>query len=402
MLGMNCTSSRRQALGLAVTVATGMALAGAASAQTRTGVTDTTIKIGMTGPLTGPVSIYGYPINNGAIALYRDINAKGGINGRRIEIVHEDGGCDPAKTVAAFKKLIHRDQVFMIHGESCSAAALAAMDEIKENKVPYVVMAATVDKISAPVNPYIFTTTLPASYDGQIMGNFVASIPNVKRVAIVKHTDEWADSKTVLFVDVMKKSGIEVVTTEQLNRNITDATAQVLKIQQAKVDATAAMLYPAETAVFLRDAEKYGLKGPFLATTSVMDLNDLAARAGSPTALKDVYTTAFLKAGPGSPDVKKFEDIYRAQFPNDKLQALSFYGMSGAVFTIDALTRAGKDLTREGLVAAMEATKGLDASPGFCMIEMSSADHQGCKTGTMWKLEKDQIVNIGPKWRLTN
>ena len=93
------------------------------------GITDTTIKLGMFGPLTGAVSIYGYPINNGAIAIYREINEQGGINGRKIEIVHEDGSCDPAKTRAAVKKLVHNDKVFMIHGGNCSAAVMAAKDE---------------------------------------------------------------------------------------------------------------------------------------------------------------------------------------------------------------------------------------------------------------------------------
>lgn len=80
------------------------------------GITDTTIRLGMFGPLTGAVSIYGYPINNGAIAVYQEINAQGGINGRKIEIVHEDGSCDPAKTRAAVKKLIENDKVFAVHG----------------------------------------------------------------------------------------------------------------------------------------------------------------------------------------------------------------------------------------------------------------------------------------------
>jgi ABC-type branched-subunit amino acid transport system substrate-binding protein len=61
------------------------------------GVTSDTIRIGRFGPLTGPVSIYGYPINDGAIAVYKQMNDAGGINGRKIEIVQEDDACDPTK-----------------------------------------------------------------------------------------------------------------------------------------------------------------------------------------------------------------------------------------------------------------------------------------------------------------
>ncbi|HKP65433.1 MAG TPA: ABC transporter substrate-binding protein, partial [Casimicrobiaceae bacterium] len=116
-------------------------LGAVAPAMAEDGVTDTTIKIGMFGPLTGATSVYGYPINNGAIALYKDINDKGGINGRKIEIVHEDDACDPAKARAAVKKLIYSDKVFMINGGSCSAAVVAARDEFIDSKVPFMVMA---------------------------------------------------------------------------------------------------------------------------------------------------------------------------------------------------------------------------------------------------------------------
>ena len=81
----------------ALVLAAGLVPAGFAASAAESGLTDDTIKIGMFGPLTGPVSIYGYPINNGAIALYEELNANGGVHGRKIEIVHEDGGCDPAK-----------------------------------------------------------------------------------------------------------------------------------------------------------------------------------------------------------------------------------------------------------------------------------------------------------------
>src|ERR1700716_758477 len=79
------------------------------------GVTKDTIKIGMFGPLTGPVSLYGYPILNGAAAVYKKANDEGGIHGRKIDLVYEDDVCHPAKTRAAVKKLISSAQVFAIH-----------------------------------------------------------------------------------------------------------------------------------------------------------------------------------------------------------------------------------------------------------------------------------------------
>ncbi len=362
------------------------------------GITDTTIKIGMFGPLTGATSIYGYPINNGAIALYKEVNAQGGINGRKIEIIHEDGACDPAKTRAAVKKLVHSEKVFMIHGGNCSAAIMGARDEFVESKVPYMVMAATLDKISAPASRYIFTTTLPASGDSAVMLRFAQSIPGAKRMAVVRHSNEWAGAKFEKIEAGYKAAGFEMVADVQLEAKASDATSVALKIKAANPDVTMFLLYPGESAVFLRDAEKYGLKGPFIGTTSVQDLQDLEQRAGSKTALKDVYVTSFLKGPVDSADLGEYAQVFKKHFPNDKLQSLSFYGMSGAVTVIDALRRAGKDLTREKFIAALEATKDGAAGPAYCKVEFSADKRQGCLDGTIWHLKDGNIVNVGATW----
>lgn len=372
---------------------------GAGAALAEPGVTATTIKIGMFGPLTGATSVYGYPINNGAIAVYNEINAQGGIHGRKIEIVHEDDGCDPAKTRAAVKKLIHRDEVFMIHGGNCSAGVFAAREEFVENKVPFMVMAATMDKISSPMDRYVFTTTLPGSRDSGVILNFLKSIPNVKKFAIIKHPDEWAEAKASEIVKNYKEAGLELVTTVELERKASDATAQVLRLQSSGADVIATLLYPPEAAVFLRDALKYGLKGPFLGTVGTTDIKDLAERAGNPAALANFYTASFLKQGPDHPDMKEFSDLMRKYFPNDRLTSLNFYGMSGAYTIVDALKRAGKDLTREKIVAALEQTKDGFAGPGACKVNFTPQTRVGCLEGTMWKLVGDKIVNVGATYR---
>ena len=384
--------------GIVIATVAAALLAGNA-ARTEPGVTGNTIKIGMFGPLTGATSVYGYPINNGAIAVYNEVNAQGGIHGRKIEIVHEDGSCDPAKTRAAVKKLIHRDDVFMIHGGNCSAAVFAAREEFVENKVPFMVMAATMDKISSPMNRYVFTTTLPGSRDSGVILNFLKSMPNVKKFAIVKHPDEWAEAKASEIVKNYKEAGLELVTTVELERKASDATAQVLRLQSSGADVIATLLYPPEAAIFLRDALKYGLKGPFLGTVGTTDLKDLADRAGNPAALANFYTASFLRQAPDHPDMKEFADLMRKYFPNDRLTSLNFYGMSGAYTIVDALKRVGKDLTREKLVDALEQTKDGFAGPGACKVNFNAQTRVGCLEGTMWKLVGNQIINVGPTYR---
>ncbi len=377
-----------------------LAVAGlfAGPAWAEDGVTATTIRIGMFGPLTGPVSIYGYPINDGAIAVYKAVNDAGGINGRKIEIVQEDDACDPAKARAAVKKLISADGVFMIHGGSCSGATVAIRDVVTDEQVPFMVMAATLDRISVPVSKYVFTTTAPGTTDGAEIMRFVRSMPNVKRIGIVHHTDEWANAKMEGIRAGLAQPGLTLVDDEVLERNATDATTQVLHLKDAKPDVVLFITYPGESAVFLRDARKFGLTGPFVGTNGVSDLLDLAQRAGGLDAVKDVYATAFLKGPVGSPQLQEATDLLTKYFPNDKTQSVSFYGMSGAYAVIDALRRAGPDLTREKFIQALETTKGAPAGPAYCEITITPTNHQGCTSEQMWTVKDGKIVALGETW----
>jgi len=393
---MNTQFSIRWLAGLALSAG---ALAFMPGAKAETGVTKDTIKIGVFGPLTGPVTIYGYPILNGPAAVYKRVNDQGGINGRKIELVYEDDGCDAAKTRAAVKKLIYSHEVFMINGGTCSAPVFAAREEFNDNKVPFMTVATVLDKISDPVSPYVFTTTQPASRDGEVMVKFALSKPGLKRVAIVRHTDDWADAHVQTILKSLKAANVEVAADVALERNASDATTQVLKIKEQNPDAVFFVTYPNESAVFLRDAKKYGLGGPFIGASSNLDIMAVAERAGGLEAVSNAYVSSYIAYPIGTPELEPEIANYKKYFPNDKVQALTFYGTSSAYAVIEALRKAGPDLTRDKFVAALESLKDADAGPAFCKITFSKTNHQGCLNGTIWAVRDSKVAVIGPEWK---
>lgn len=369
-----------------------------AGVRAETGVTRDTIRIGMFGPITGSYAAHRV-VYDGAQAVYKEVNAHGGIFGRKIETVFEDDGCDIGKARAAVKRLISQQNVFLLHGGVCSPSTFAVRTEAIEEEVPLMVLASTMDKISAPASPYVFTTTLTGSRSGQTIGEFIKTVPNVRKVALVTHPDDWSAVQVQGLEPVLKAAGIAVVATVSEERGAADATTQVLGIKDAKPDLTVVMLYPAEMAVFLRDARRYGLSGPFVTPVVGMDMHEIQQRAGSREAVADVYTASFLSGAPGDPAVQRYVDLLKTYYPNDSVQALDFYGMSGAYTIVEALRRAGPDLTREGFIKAMDSIKDFNAGPSACTITLSAQDHQGCRNGTVWTLVGDTITNIGPAWK---
>lgn len=376
--------------------------ANAARAQNTPGVTDKTIKIGLFAPLTGALSFWGYPVLNGTTMIYKEANAKGGIHGRTIEFVMEDDACDPAKAVAAAKKLIHRDQVFMINAGVCSGALMAARDEITTSKVPLMVLVASLDAITAPVSPYVFTVAPTGVHDGKTMGQFAATIPNVKTVAFIGHSDEWAKTKAEAFRVIAANRKITIVGEEIVDRRVTDTTAQILAIKRHNPDVVALFTYPGETATVLRDAHKYGLKTKFVGNNALIDLPALIERAGSVEAVQDVYVLSSISGPVGSKSLEPYEALLKRHYPEDKPKAEAFWGTASAMVVVEALRRAGRDLTREKFLKALEEMKDFDISGiAPCKVAFSSTNHQGCEDQVAWKVVNGKAEAIGPRWRQT-
>lgn len=374
-----------------------LSLAGTSRAQDP-GLTDTTIKIGIFGPLTGAVSVWGWNMSHGAITIYNQASKGNGIHGRKIEVLNMDDRCTPEGAKSAVKKLIFSDKVFLINGGLCSAGALAAKDEIIESKVPLILTGATMDRITEPVNRYIFSPVLPASVDGVMMVQFLLSKPGCKRLAMVAHPDEWAKSKMEKGLALLKeKYGLELVARETMDRGATDATAQILRIKEAKPDGLLLTVYPAEAAIFCRDAYKYGLRIPFVATNAVLDILDLKDRVGSLKPVENVYSVSYLYDS-----ISKYSDvakIHAGYFPKDKMSSFILQGMGSASVIVEGLKRAGRNLTREKFVDALETLKDYDTKILSSKITYTRADHMGAKVGRMVTLVKGQEYYMDAKWQ---
>src|SRR5215218_7891071 len=136
---------RTRILGAATLLTVALA-ASSATAQVP-GVTADTIKIGTFGALTGPGYLYGKLPMNGVEVVFDEINAAGGINGRKLQLIREDDRCDAAAAIGAIQKLVHQDQVFALIGGGCSNATFAARDAIEAAKIPTLIFASVHDGI---------------------------------------------------------------------------------------------------------------------------------------------------------------------------------------------------------------------------------------------------------------
>ncbi|MBW8906844.1 MAG: ABC transporter substrate-binding protein [Betaproteobacteria bacterium] len=348
-----------------------------AAAVAEDGVTPTAIKIGIMGPFTGNASSYS-KAEIGLDAYYKWVNDQGGVNGRKIETVLEDYACDGAKGVAAVKKLIYQDKVFMLHGNSCSAVAMAIKPVVVESGVPWVIAHAANPAISSPPTRNIFHGVPVGKTMGVAMGQFVASKPGTSKVAVISHTDDWAKSYCGPANEFLASRNIKPVVEVAFERGQTDATAQTLKIKQVNPDFVIACLYEAETAIFLKDAKKYGLNVPVMGTAGT-DLENTLKRVGDLDTVANYYVPHMYADNLDGPRLKPFADILKKYYPNESLTAFSLISMGGAAAVVEALKRAGREPTREKLIAELDRTKDFDTHVLAGHITWSPTDRDGVK-----------------------
>lgn len=349
-----------------------------AAASETTGLTDDSIKIGVMGPFSGNASSYSKALV-GMMAYYQQVNEQGGVHGRKLVAVPEDTACDPSKGLAAAKKLIHQDEVFMLHGNSCSGVALAVRPVIEEAGLPWIVAHAVSDSISEPLAQNIFHGVPTGSANGRAMAAFVLSKPDVERVAIIEHSNDWAHSYSNPAREYLAENGKTPVAELVMERGQTDATAQILKMREAKPDFIIAAIYEAETAIFLRDLKKYGMGDIPVMGTAGTDLENTLKRVGDLEAVKNYFVIHSYVDNLDGPKLKPWGDMIKKYNPDEELSTFSFVSIGSAMALVEALKNAGPDLTREKLMAELESIENFETGVLSAPITWRSDDHQGVK-----------------------
>ncbi len=370
---------------IAVVVAT---VSGFAIAAER-GVTDTSIKIVNIGPFTGKCAIFN-PLNYGSMAYMRYINDMGGVFGRKFDIVLGDTACNEAKGIAAAKKAIYDDKVFMITVSPCSGVAMAMKPTlIKENMIWSGVSANP--KITGSIGSggkgappkYMFHVVPNGYFSGMTMGKFIMSKPGAKKIAIVAHTDDWARGYCDPATDYIESQGGEVVLDTAMERGSTDATAQVLQIRAKGVDGVLGCLYQAELVVLLKDAHKYKLGAPIIGALGA-DFGQVIQQVGNPDAVNGVFFQGHLyKDKIGSPALEWGKQILLKYLTKKELPASGdlthfyYFGLFNGIGVVEGFRRAGRDLTRDSYMKAIETLRGFRNNISAGSVTITPDQHVG-------------------------
>src|SRR6266700_7546816 len=212
----------------AVTALVAVGLISTAAAQS-------TIDIGLVQPLTGAFAAAGTDVVNGAKIAADEINAKGGVLGKKLELVIEDNKSNPTEAAAVAEKLIVRDKVPVIMGAWGSGFTLAIMPKLMEYKVPMLVETSSAGKITTSGNPYIFRISPPSAVEAVAFAKIVDRLKIGKADFLVVNND-WGRGAAEDFGKMFKEHNIRVGLVETMDPPAQDMSAQLAKIKASDAD----------------------------------------------------------------------------------------------------------------------------------------------------------------------
>lgn len=227
-----------------------------------------TIKIGIAGPKTGAVAQYGDMQFSGAKMAIEQINAKGGVDGKKLEAVEYDDACDPKQAVAVANKVVN-DGVKFVVGHLCSSSTQPASDIYEDEGVIMVTPAATSPELTARGYKMIFRTIGLDSAQGPVAGNFIADHIKPKVVAVVHDKQQYGEGIATAVKSTLEGKGVKVAVFEGINAGDKDFSSLIAKLKQANVDFVYYGGYHPELGLILRQAQEKGLKAKFMGPEGV-------------------------------------------------------------------------------------------------------------------------------------
>ena len=386
------------ALAAAVLAASG----GPALADNMQGITDKTIKIGNLGPFTGEAAVFN-PLNYGPEAYLRSVNDKGGVHGRKFETVFADSACNEAKGIAAAKKLIYEDKVFMIMGNPCSGVAMAIKPMLEKEGIPWMGPAAN-PKLTRPTSPAMFHATYTGIESGQNMAKFALANPAIKKFAMIAHSNDWAKGYCEPAEAYIKANGGAVILSTAMERGSTDATAQVLQIKQSGAQAVMGCLYQHELIILLRDMQKFGASAIVVGALGA-DFDQTVQQVGNPAAVRERFFQPYqFKAKIGTPALQEFHDIFVKYLKKDELPKAGpptnfyYFGVPVGIVTVEGFRRAGPSPSREKWIAAIESIKDFDTGVLADKVSYSKENHVGVSRMFAVGVDKDGKQTVYTSW----
>jgi branched-chain amino acid transport system substrate-binding protein len=368
------------------------------------GVTASTITIGGTVPITGPAALFG-SVGRGADAYFKDVNAHGGVNGRKIKYLYRDDAYDPSKTVQLTRELVENDKVFAIFSTIGTDNTVATTDYLNAAKVPQLFAGTGTARVGDAYKTHPWTMGYLPSFraEGAIYGRAIAKQAGAKIAVLSEASDFGKDMSDGLKLGLGAK-GSAIVAEQAYQPTDTSIDSQMSTLHASGANVLVLNVTPQYAILAYLAAHKFGWHPKIYVSSicispNVMDI----VRASVGQDVNGSLSIAFVKdptdkVWAKDPVVALYKSILKKYAPGARPEDVyNFYGMGVAFTMVDALKHAGKNPTRASLLAAAQHLNEVNPfmRPGVT-IATSPTDYYPISKAQLVRYDRVHWVAVGP------
>lgn len=377
------------------------------SAIAEEGVTDTEIKIGVISDLSGPAAIGGIGMADAITSYFMAVNEAGGIHGRKVNVIVEDCAYSPAKAVTAANKLMAKDGVFALVSPWGTAPTTALFPIAKKDKIPIAPACTLATTVYDPLKKYVFAAGTNYVDQSLFIVDYAVNELKMKKpkIAIFCQDDDWGKDHVKGLEMARKKYDLPPIVVQTYKYDAVEFKSQVINLMKEKPDLVIVASAIKSGGMFLQEAHKMNWKTTFIGsnTLGLLPTLKLAGPYGQGLLIVNIFAMP-------DEDVPGMKELIAAskKYLGDKwmpaeikIHPYYVYGWANAMIFAEGLKRAGKNLTREGLVTALESLKDFDLQGIMGPVSYSAKSHgsPGYARMTKGDVEKMRFIPL-TEWKL--
>ena len=324
------------------------------------GVTDSTIVIGSWGPLTGPAALWGN-LTKAMDAYFKMVNEEGGINGRKIKFVYKDDEYNPSKTAAAVREMAQRDEVFAFVGGIGTAPGMAVKQFIIDNEIPWVSPCSGATHWAYPPSNNIFSTFTLYFDEGEVQVDYIVNELGKKKIGIIYQNDDFGKSGLLSAQHAAQKHGAEIVAEVSTEVVDTDLASHAARLKDSGAEVVLLWVLPTQAKIILSATANIAYRPQWISSSV---LSDMALMHNITQGLWEGVTFGYYGIMPTEdhPMMNKYKAALAKYQPGVPWGAFSASGFQFVEPLAEGLRLAGKDLTRDSFIKAMESIKNFQGT----------------------------------------
>jgi branched-chain amino acid transport system substrate-binding protein len=326
---------------------------------------DDTIKVGQYGAFTGKEAAFGTAARKGALLAMEEVNAAGGVLGRKIEFLTEDNQSKQGESATIAKKFVARDKVVAVLGGNPSTNSLEAAPIYQTAKIPMIAISSTNPRVTE-IGNYIFRVCFIDPFQGRVLATFARDTLHARRAAIITSVNNpYSVGISKVFRERFTAGGGTIVAEQKHSEGDKDFRAQLTAIKAATPDVIFHSGNYTEGALICKQARALGYTGPLIGGDA-WEAPELIEIGGAD--VEGIYYSTHASPESTAPEVRDFVKKFRARWNDETPDSIAALGYDAAQLLVDALRRAGTTESAR-LRDAIAATKDFPGVTGKITID---------------------------------